>query len=160
MDAGELTAVVKQARVEAVANKEAWDEALEADEAIPGSGVMIAAIYQAGELIGMNPDQLEMAAKSRALHALIDVKSSGVSGTQKEGTIAGIGGLTLDMYEEIMGEEWSSTRGMAWELQALLGYIEKYFQGDALAAVRFYKEAEEWGGSGTISGGSDVITQP
>ena len=158
LDAGELTTQIKNARLKASANKTAWDEALEADEAAPGSGNLIAALWQAGEAIGWNPEQLEMAAKSRDLHALIDVKSKGVSGIQREGNIAGIGGLTLEMYKTVMGEEWNEGRGMAWELEALLSYIDQFFNGDALAAVRFYREAEEWGGSGTLSGGgSDIV---
>ena len=97
-----------------------------------------------------------MAAKSEDLHALIDVMSGGVSGQINEGNIAGIGGLTLEMYAHVMGgEEWNSTRGMAWELTALLSYIDEFFDGDALKAVRFFREAEEWGGVSTLSGGSD-----
>ena len=159
MDAGEISATMKTARMEAIANKKAWDEALEADEARPGSGTLVAAIYQAGELIGWNPDQLEMAAKSRDLHALIDVMSGGVSGVENEGNIRGIGGLTLAMYEERMGEEWTPNRGMQWELQAMLSYIDEYFNGDTLSAIRFFREAEEWGGSGTISGGKNIVSE-
>ena len=159
MDAGEISATMKTARMEAIANKKAWDEALEADEARPGSGTLVAAIWQAGELIGWNPDQLEMAAKSRDLHALIDVMSGGVSGVENEGNIRGIGGLTLAMYEERMGEEWTPNRGMQWELQAMLSYIDEYFNGDTLSAIRFFREAEEWGGSGTISGGKNIVSE-
>ena len=150
-----LNSAFKAAREQALINKEAWDEVLDdkTSQARPFSGSLVAAIWQAGELIGWNPDQLEMAAKSRALHALIETKSNGVSGIKGQGTIAGIGGLTMDMYQDMMKEEWTPDRGMAWELQALLEYINRFFQGDALKALTFYFDSGEWGGTESFPDG-------
>ncbi len=153
VDETSLNSAFKAARENAVLNKDAWDEALDADQAHPFSPGLVAAIWQAGEEIGWNPEQLEMAAKSRALHALIQTKSNGVSGIKSDGTIAGMGGLTLDMYQEIMKEEWTPQRGMAWELQAMLEYIDRFFQGDALSALTFYFDSGEWGGTESFPDG-------
>lgn len=151
LDAGSLSETFKNARSQAEANKIAWDEALEADQARPFSGGLVAAIYQAGEAMGFDPTLLEMAAKSRGLHHLIDVKSQGKSGIVGDGTIAGMGGLTADAYTLYMGEEWNPGRGMQWELQALLRYIEDEFGSNAQTAVNFYLDSGEWGGSETLS---------
>ena len=150
-----LNSAFKAAREQALLNKEAWDEVLDpgTNQARPFSGGLVAAIWQAGEEIGWVPEQLEMAAKSRALHALIQTKSNGVSGLKGQGTIAGIGGLTMDMYQEMMQEEWTPDRGMAWELQALLEYINTFFQGDALKALTFYFDSGEWGGTESFPDG-------
>lgn len=144
---------IKDAMVRAHAKAEwsqqQWDMAADADSLTPGSEAMIAAIYQAGEEIGMEPEFLELVAKSRDLHMLIDTKSKGRSGQQiAGGTIAGVGGLTEDMYEAIMGEKWNPRRGMKWELQALLAYLEAQHGSDPIAAVDFWRQTGEWGGTG------------
>ncbi len=153
IDESSLVQVFQVARDTAMTNKDAWDDALDATSAVPNSGGMVAAIHQAGEEMGFDPDQLEMAAKSADLHALIDVKSGGISGTQKSGTIAGVGGLTLEMYEGLMPKPWTPTSGLAYELTALLRYIDEFFQGDALKAVQFYHDSGEWGGTESFEDG-------
>ncbi len=153
LEENDIYLALKEARELAVENKQIWDDVLDADSIIPGSRGSVAAIWQAGELIGFDPQLLEMASMSKALAALIEVKSQGKSGRKGEGTIAGIGGLTLDMYEDVMGEAWTPTRGMSWELQALLEYIRQFFQGDALKAVTFWRESGEWGGTESFPSG-------
>ncbi len=153
LDETALAQTFDAARTQAEDNNKQWNEALDADEARPGSGVLVAALWQAGEEIGFTPAQLEMAAKSQALHALIETKSGGVSGQISDGTIAGMGGLTLEMYEDLMPQPWTPTSGMRYELIALLRYIDEFFQGDALKALTFYFDSGEWGGTESMPDG-------
>ena len=76
-----------------------------------------------------------------------------MSGKIGDGTIAGVGGLTLDVYEEVMDGPWTPQRGMAWELRALLEYIRRRFDGDALRAVKFWRDSGEWGGTEAMPSG-------
>jgi hypothetical protein len=143
------------AEQQARASEEAWNDALEADSFVPGSEGAIAAIAQAGEEIGIPPEFIDLIAKSTDLHIIIDEMSGGKSGQKGEGNIAGVGGLTLDMYEILMREEWTPQRGLKWELQALLEYIGQQFGGDPMAAVQFFRRTGEWGGtSGVVAPGS------
>jgi len=143
----------KAAHKRAVDADEQWNIAEDADSLTPGSESMIAAIYQAGEASGVyTAEFLELVAKSVDLHMLIDVKSKGKSGLSNDGTTRGVGGLTEVMYEMLMGEEWTPKRGMQWELQALLEYIDRQFDGDPVAAIQFYRQTGEWGGSAALNG--------
>jgi len=156
----EVTAIMldemfKDAANVADVSEENWNKALVADSLVPGSQEMIAAIYQAGEESGFEPNFLALVAKSVDLHMLIDVVSGGKSGVAKPGTTGGVGGLTAEMYEEMMPEPWYPGIGMQFELQALLEYIHQHHNGDPIAAVAFWRRTGEWGGS-TGLGDDDV----
>ena len=138
---------------QAKASERAWEDAANAKSLVPGSEGMIAALVMAGEEMGLPPEFLDLIAKSKDLHMIIDVKSGGKAGVtpDPQGTVHGVGGLTDSMYEVLMGEPWSKDKGMQWELQALLKYIVEGFDADPIAAVRFYQQTGEWGGSAGLN---------
>jgi len=149
IDEADMIDMFSHAHSVATANKDAWDEVIDdkATQARPFSGQLVAALWQAGETMGYEPELLEMASKSRGLHHIINLKSQGRSGTSTDGTIAGIGGLTQNMYVFLMGQEWTPQQGMLWELQALLKYIQVEWRGDVHAAVNAHILDGDWGGT-------------
>ncbi|NIV32951.1 MAG: hypothetical protein GWN58_26955 [Anaerolineae bacterium] len=117
----------------------------------PGSPEMVAAIIEAGREAGYNDAGLELLAKSRDLHVLIETFSNGRSGVQEPGSsIAGVGGLTEEFYEAVMGEEWTPQRGLKWELQALITYIAELYGGDPMEALQDFALTGSWGGTATL----------
>lgn len=158
VDPGTLSQWIALAVDNAATEEEGIAMALEAKSLTPGSKAMVYAIMEAGRTSGipLPEDFIMLMANSRDIHTLIDVKSQGKSGQRGDGTISGIGGLTDEMYEQMMGESWSPDKGMMWELQALMRYIYWGFEGDVQEAVRFWRRTGDWGGAAALEDGVET----
>lgn len=146
---------VGRAVTRAVNSERAAEAASEARNLEPYSEAMTYAIANAGQGLieaGVDPEAIRLIANYPGLHAIIKAKSQGRAGGHGQGTIRGVGGLTEDMYLQLMGEEWNPNQGMEWELQALLLYIMRGFGGDPMAAMDFYRKTESWGGVNSMGG--------
>jgi hypothetical protein len=121
---------------------------------------MTYALAAAAQEIGMMPEEAVMWANAPQVHAIIQVKSNGLSGQHYDGTMSGVGGLTDDMYRKVMGESWSPDKGLQWELMALLAYRQREGGGDPIKALNTYRDTGWWGGgSGDPVGPQEAAPQ-
>lgn len=144
-----VRATLLDARDNADKDQQDLELALDSKNITPGSRSMAYAIMEAGRRAEtpMPDEYLMLVANNTDLHMLIDVMSGGKSGRHsKDGTTAGVGGLTEEMYQYLMGEPWSEDKGMLWELEALIHYIFGAFGGDPMEAVNYYRKTGDWGG--------------
>ncbi len=139
------------------ASEEALLTSVDAPILKPGSEELMYAAQTAAMEDGWPPAAAQLLANSMALHAIIEQKSNGRAGAAGEGTIRGIGGLTEDTYQLLMGEEWNKTRGMQWELTALIRWIEFGFDGRITDAINYYHRTGDWGGTGALPDGGKSI---
>ena len=140
------------ANTRAINSEKAKEASVDAKKLQPGSEALQYALVEAGQEMGVPDDILTLLSNSAELHALIKIKSGGVAGKMGQGTIRGMGGLSEQMYDQLMPEPWSQDKGMKYELQALLAYVIRQFDGDPIKALQFYQQTGEWGGVGNIGG--------
>lgn len=85
-------------------------------------------------------------ANSPAMHKILDVASGGRVGLEKGGDLAGLGGLSKEVYKRGLNLDYETIRGDAFaEMGALLDYMMVAYGGDPVAALTAMRDEKTWG---------------